>query len=124
MAFSPAPSGLRADASENNKAVLWWWGSAYASSYNIKRSTSLDGPYTQIGTVLGNVTPLFTDSGLTAGQTYSYVIAAVVNGKETGNSEPVSVTANQRLTGTVISSDGAFTYGQWKDQLFDNAPMP
>ena len=123
VAVSPPPSGLKADAREANKALLWWWGSAYASSYNVKRSTSLNGPFTQIGTVAGNVTPLFADSGLTAGQTYTYVVSAVVNGKETSDSAPVSVTANQRLTGTVIGSDGAFTYGQWKDQLFDNAPI-
>ncbi len=120
---SPAPSGVVADARNANQALVWWWGSAYASSYKVKRSTSVNGPFTQVGTVPGNGTLLFTDYCLTPGTTYYYAVSAVVNGVETTNSLPVSVVASQRLTGTVIGTTGAVTYGQWRDQLFDNAPI-
>lgn len=120
---SPAPSGLAADARNANEALVWWWGSAYASSYKVKRSTSINGPFTQVGMVAGNGTLLFTDYCLTPGTTYYYAVSAVVNGMETTNSLPVSLLANQRLTGTVIGTDGGVTYGQWKDQMFDNAPI-
>jgi autotransporter-associated beta strand protein len=120
---SPAPSGVVADARNANEALVWWWGSAYATSYKVKRSTSINGPFTQVGTVAGNWTLLFTDYCLTPGTTYYYVVSAVVNGVETTNSLPASVLANQRLTGWVIGTSGAVTYGQWKDQMFDNAPI-
>ena len=120
---SPAPSGVVADARNANEALVWWWGSAYATSYKVKRSTSINGPFSQVGTVAGNGTLLFTDYCLTPGTTYYYAVSAVVNGVETTNSLPVSLLANQRLTGTVIGTTGGVTYGQWKDQLFDNAPI-
>jgi autotransporter-associated beta strand protein len=120
---SPAPSGVVADARNANEALVWWWGSAYATSYKVKRSTSINGPFTQVGTVAGNWTLLFTDYCLTPGTTYYYVVSAVVNGVETTNSLPASVLANQRLTGWVIGTSGSVTYGQGIAQLFDNAPI-
>ena len=120
---SPAPSGVVADARNANQALVWWWGSAYATSYKVKRSTSINGPFTQVGTVAGNWTLLFTDYCLTPGTTYYYVVSAVVNGVETTNSLPANVLANQRLTGWVIGTSGTFTYGQGIAQLFDNAPI-
>jgi len=80
---SPAPSGVVAEARNANEALVWWWGSAYATSYKVKRSTSVNGPFTQVGTVAGNWTLLFTDYGLTPGTTYYYAVSAVVNGVET-----------------------------------------
>jgi hypothetical protein len=120
IAASPAPSGLRTKR-EGDQALVWWWGSAYASSYTVKRATSPGGPYAPVGTVAGDVTPLFTDPGLTAGQTYYYVVSAVVNGRETADSAPASVADDGRLLGTVIGTSGAYTNGQAKEQLFDGA---
>jgi hypothetical protein len=120
---SSAPSALQADAPLAGTARVWWWGSAYATGYNVKRATTSGGPYALIGTNLSANNFLYTDTNLTAGTTYYYVVSAIINGVETTNSLPVSVTANQRLTGTVIGTDSVFTYGQWKYQLFDNAPI-
>ena len=120
---SPAPSALQADAPLAGTARVWWYGSAYATGYNVKRATSVGGPYS---VVAANVSPtdfLYTDTNLTPGTTYYYEMSAIVNGVETTNSLPVSVTANQRLAGTVIGTDSVFVNGQWKDQLFDNAPI-
>jgi len=120
IATSPAPSGLRASARKGGEALLWWWGSAYASSYTVKRATSLGGPYAPVGTVDGNLTPLFTDSGRTPGQTYFYAVSATVNGVETADSVPASVTANARLAGAVIGPIGTLTPGQVKEAAFDD----
>jgi len=118
-----APSALRADAPLAGTARVWWWGSAYATGYNVKRATTSGGPYALIATNLSAKDFLYTDTGLTPDTTYYYVVSAIINGVETTNSLPVSVTANQRLTGTVIGTDSVFIWGQWKDQLFDNAPV-
>ncbi|HEX9047018.1 MAG TPA: hypothetical protein VF988_08315, partial [Verrucomicrobiae bacterium] len=49
---TPAPSKLQADAPLAGTARVWWYGSAYATGYNIKRATSVGGPYTVIGSNL------------------------------------------------------------------------
>lgn len=116
------PSGLKADSRSRGSVLLWWWGTAAASSYVIKRDTASSGHFVQIATLANDVTPLFTDTGVSPGATYDYAVSAMVNGVETANSNVVSVTVSERLTGTVIGSTGAVTNGQWKDQLFDNAP--
>ncbi len=120
---SPAPSLLQADAPLAGTARVWWYGSAYATGYSVKRATSVGGPYTVLATNLSGQNFLYTDTGLTPDTTYYYVVSAIINGMETTNSLPVSVTANQRLTGTVIGTDSVFINGQWKYQLFDNAPI-
>ncbi len=120
---TPAPSSLQADAPLAGTARIWWYGSAYATGYNVKRATTIGGPYTIIAANLSDMDLLYTDTGLTPDTTYYYVVSAIVNGVETTNSLPVSVTANQRLSGTVIGTDSVFINGQWKYQLFDNAPI-
>jgi autotransporter-associated beta strand protein len=117
------PSGLQADAPLANTARIWWWGSANATGYNVKRATTSGGPYTVVASNLSARNFLYTDTCLTPGTTYYYVVSAIINGAETADSQPVSVTANQRLTGTVIGTDSIFTNGQGKYQLFDNAPV-
>src|SRR5262249_18059526 len=44
------------------------------TSYRIYRATASGGPYTQVGT---SPTPAFTDTGLTNGVTYYYVVTAL-----------------------------------------------
>jgi hypothetical protein len=102
----PLPGGLRADV-RNNAVTLSWWGNAYASSYNVKRATAIGGPYTNIASGLtGNL--CHTDAGLLPGADYFYVVSAVVGGVESSTSLPISATADNRLTGTVIGSPGSF----------------
>lgn len=117
------PSGLKADSRARGAVLLWWWGSAGATSYVIKRAVAPARAYSPVGTVSGDVTPLFTDTGLTPGQSYQYVVSAIVGGVETADSAPVLVTVGERLSGTVIGSSGAYTNGQGKEQLFDDAAV-
>ena len=116
----PLPGGLRADV-RNNTVTLSWWGSAYASSYNVKRATASGGPYTNIASGLaGNL--YYTDVGLLPGTNYFYVVSAVVGGVESSNSLPVSATADTRLTGTVIGSPGSYNnLGATITKVYDGA---
>jgi len=82
------PTGLQA-TSGNAQVVLAWSASTRASSYHVKRSTTTGGPYTQIG---APVATNFTDSGLTNGMTYFYVVSAVNSTGESANSSQASAT--------------------------------
>ncbi|MGC3990395.1 MAG: alginate lyase family protein [Chthoniobacteraceae bacterium] len=77
------PSGLSATVTAG-QPVLSWWGSAYATSYNVKRSTTSGGSYTTIAT--GVTTNSYTDTTTVAGNTYYYVVSAVTSSGETANS--------------------------------------
>ncbi len=81
-----APTGLMATAA-NAQVSLTWTASATATSYNVKRATTTGGPYTKISSP---TSPSFTDTGLTNGTTYFYVVSAVNSAGESANSSEVS----------------------------------
>jgi fibronectin type 3 domain-containing protein len=83
-----APTALTATAS-NAQVSLTWAASATATSYNVKRATTTGGPYTKISSP---ATTSFTDTGLTNGTAYFYVVSAVNSTGESGNSSQVSAT--------------------------------
>ena len=80
------PIGLTADPSPI-QVELNWSASIGASSYNVKRSTTFGGPYTNIAT---GVIATFTDTNVTIGMTYFYVVSAVNSVGEGLNSTEVS----------------------------------
>ena len=83
-----APSGLT--ATQGNQSVsLSWSASSGATSYNVKRGTASGGPYSQVTSVSVTNT---TDSGLTNGTTYYYVVTALNTYGESGNSNQTSAT--------------------------------
>ncbi|MCA1596138.1 MAG: phage tail protein [Chloroflexi bacterium] len=67
-----APTGLTATGSVAS-VVLSWSSVAQASSYNVLRTTTSGGPYSLVGTTTG---PSYTDTDLTNGTTYYYVVQA------------------------------------------------
>jgi hypothetical protein len=85
----PAPTGLIA-AAGNAQATLNWNASSGATSYNVKRSTTNGGPYTTIAS--GVTATTFTNTGLTNGTTYFFVVSAVNSSGESGNSNQASAT--------------------------------
>jgi fibronectin type 3 domain-containing protein len=99
-----APTGLQAIAG-NAQVSLTWSASAGATSYNVQRSTTSGGPYTQVA---APTTPSDTDTGLTNGTTYYYVVAASNAAGQSANSSQVSATptapANPDVTITVNPS--------------------
>ena len=92
-----APTGLSATAS-NAQVALAWNTSTGATSYNVKRSTT-----TGAETLLMNVpAPSFTDSGVTNGITYYYVVSAMLPAGESANSAEDSATPTNGATPDVI----------------------
>jgi hypothetical protein len=85
----PAPSGLVATAA-NNQVNLTWNSVPGATGYNVKRSAVSGGPYT---TIAGGVTGTnYTDSAVTNGGTYYYVVSAQTPSGESDNSFEVNAT--------------------------------
>jgi fibronectin type 3 domain-containing protein len=83
-----APTGLTAIAG-NAQVALNWSASSGATSYNVKRSTASGGPYT---TVSSPTVTNYTNTGLTNGTKYYYVVSAVSAAGESVNSAQVNVT--------------------------------
>jgi autotransporter-associated beta strand protein len=118
----PAPSQLIAQP-RNNTATLSWFGSAGATSYNVKRATSLAGNYTNIASVpISALSSSYVDIGLSQDTTYYYKVSAIINGVETTNSLPASATPNLQLAGAAIGSAGSYLgAGADKTCLFDGS---
>ena len=83
-----APTGLSATAG-NAQVSLTWTASAGATSYHVKRSTTSGGGYTQMA---APTSANFTDTGLTNGTTYFYVVTALNAAGESANSVQASAT--------------------------------
>ncbi|TAE90572.1 MAG: hypothetical protein EAZ81_09605, partial [Verrucomicrobia bacterium] len=82
-----SPTGLTATAN-GSSAVLSWSAVAGATSYRVKQSTSVNGPFAVVGSPTSNS---FTVNALAAG-TYSFVVSAVNAAGESTNSSVASCT--------------------------------
>ena len=60
VAAGTPPSGLTGSLAGAGQVLLSWWGSAYATSYQVKRATSASGPFAAIASVTDPRT--FTDT--------------------------------------------------------------
>ena len=86
----PAPTGLSVTPSASTQLSLSWTASAGATGYNVKRATTSGGPYSVVGTPTGTT---FTDTGLTDGTTYYYVVSASNAAGESPNSTEAFATS-------------------------------
>jgi cellulose 1,4-beta-cellobiosidase len=84
-----APGGLTA-AAGNASVLLGRSAAPGATSYNVKRGTVSGGTYSTIAPA--HVGTGYTDSGLTNGATYYYVVSAVYAGGESANTSQVNAT--------------------------------
>jgi len=84
-----APTGLNATAVSQTQINLSWTASAGATSYTILRSTTSGGPYASVGT---STTTSFSNTGLTCGTTYYYVVTASNASCSSGNSAQAQAT--------------------------------
>ena len=67
------------------------------ANYNVKRSTTTSGPYTEIATGVG--ASAYTDNTVTNDTTYFYVVTALdTTGNESGNSNEASATPEEDTT--------------------------
>ena len=116
-----APTGLSATAG-NQQVSLTWTASSGATSYNVKRATTSGGLYTTVSSPTGTSQ---TDTGLTNGTTYYYVVSAVSSAGESANSSQASATpgvipavptgltataGNQQVSLSWTASSGATSY--------------
>lgn len=88
-----APSGLAATTSGKRKIALSWTQSSTPgiTQNKVYRSTSSGGPYALVATL--NPTTSYSNSGLSSGTTYYYVVTAVGGSGESDPSNEASATA-------------------------------
>src|SRR5271168_554562 len=99
IAIPATPTGLAATAG-NAQVSLTWNASGGATSYNVKRATVSGGPYSQIA---APTTANYTDTGLTNGTTYDYVVSAVNSAGESANSAQVIATPAGAATDVTVA---------------------
>jgi len=109
-----APTGLVATPGELSVMLAWTDTATHVSHYDVSRATAGAGPFTKIASPTA---PSFTDTGLTGGTTYFYVVDAVNGGAKSAESAPVSATPSNpgtpsgHYTVTVTGTSGATSHG-------------
>jgi hypothetical protein len=91
--------------SGDSQVTLAWGTVDDATSYNIKRSETSGGPYEvlSLATTVSGSSIICTDTGLTNGTTYYYVVSAVVSGTEIVNSnEAFAIPVAPTVTSSAI----------------------
>ncbi len=106
------PTNLRA-ASGNAQVNLTWSVSANAANYEVKRATTSGGAYQQLA--MAN-SAAYTDTSVTNGSTYYYVVSALDSAGESSNSAQVSATPV-----TPVSNPPPTAFGTWTNVTPANA---
>jgi cellulose 1,4-beta-cellobiosidase len=106
-----APTGLSAIAGDA-QVMLSWNAASGATRYNLKRSTNTGGAYTIVSSLTGTNS---TDTGLSNGTTYYYVVSATNSSGESANSSEVSATPVPSPAVSLIA--GPYTNGQFTLQF-------
>jgi hypothetical protein len=96
------PTGLVASPG-NASVVLNWSASSGATSYHVKRATTSGGPYSQVG---APTSTSYTDTALTNGTTYYYVVSALDSIGESANS-------TQRSAVPAVPNPPPTSFGTW-----------
>jgi fibronectin type 3 domain-containing protein len=94
VTIPPVPAGLTATAG-NGQVSLTWSASSGATSYHLKRATVSGGPYTQVS---APASASFTDTALTNGTKYFYVVSALNSAGESADSGQANATPTAPVT--------------------------
>lgn len=94
-----APAALLASPGEN-VVPLRWQPSFGATSYTVKRATSSGGPFSNVAT--GITVSNYTDTSVTSGTTYYYVVTANNSSGTSGNSPEDSATPQSPMVSIVF----------------------
>lgn len=97
---NPASSGLSSPQNlkatpADTKITLNWTSVSGATAYRVKRNKILSDPFTTIATV---TSPAYTDTGLSNGRQYNYVVSAINSTSESPNSAVVTATPGSSTT--------------------------
>jgi cellulose 1,4-beta-cellobiosidase len=96
-----APSGVTATPVSASQVNVSWTATAGATSYTVQRSTTSGGPYTTVGSPTTNS---FSNTGLTAGTTYYYVVEAVnASGTSAASTQVSALTMPAAPTGVTAA---------------------
>src|SRR5579862_683318 len=90
-AIPQAPTNLVATPG-NAVVTLSWTASEGATGYNVKRATTDGGPYVQLADLSAPTANGYTDSSVTNGTTYYYVVQTLTAAGSSANSAQVSAT--------------------------------
>src|SRR6202035_1997415 len=85
-----APTNVAATPASSSQINLGWDAQSGRIRYSIKRSTSSGGPYTTIAPPPILTTNSYSDTGLSPGPIYFYVVSAIDASGESPNSAEVS----------------------------------
>jgi PelA/Pel-15E family pectate lyase len=110
-----APKGLTALSRNSQVDVSWEPSSAQQVTYNLKRSTTQEGPYQTIAEKMAETD--FRDTGLENGQKYYYVVSAETSSGESADSQAitaVSVAPLQAPTGLSASHGNGGVTIHWE----------
>jgi hypothetical protein len=106
-----APSGVTATAISVSQINLTWTdNSSNEDGFVISRSTTSGGPYTDIATVGANVTS-YSNTGLSEGVVYYYIVRSSLNGVRSSNSNEAS--ARTFVNDIIIDNPSAALTGTW-----------
>lgn len=94
---SAIPSGVATGEVGSDQAEIIWSPTIAATEYQIKRATTSGGPYELIGSAPSSATS-FTDTNLTAGVSYFYVVNSIHNGVVGNDSAELQVTPSAPLS--------------------------
>jgi hypothetical protein len=109
-----APTALTASAGDA-QVSLTWSASANASSYNVKRGVVSGGPYSLVAST---PSASLTDTSVSNGTTYYYVVTAYNTAGESGNSNEASATPAHTPTTYYVSPSGSDSAGGTLEQPF------
>jgi fibronectin type 3 domain-containing protein len=99
------PAGLAATPG-NSQVSLTWSASSGATSYHVKRATTNGGPYTQI---TAPTSGSYTDTSVTNGTNYYYVVSALDSAGESANTAQVSAVPVGPASGPAPTAFGTWT---------------
>ena len=123
LALAPLARAQKPTATATSHSVtLTWTGSTSpgVTSYNVYRASTSGGPYGQIASVTAPATT-YTDTNVSAGETYYYVVTAVASSSESGYSNEASAIVP---SGSSAPNSGDIWYWSGTSWIFHTPSTP
>jgi hypothetical protein len=98
------PASVTAQAQNVDRIQVTWSAAAGAGDYEVWRATAAGGPYVRIATVSAPTTS-WTDTGLTMGTTYFYIVRSLFDDCVSGDSPMASTTTPSCQSTALYTND-------------------